>query len=236
MKLAIMQPYFFPYLGYYQLAATVDRFVFLDDVAYQRGWMNRNRLLISGQVRYFTVPLSGASQNLAIDRIKVDANPVWRNKMIRSFVQSYRKAPYFESAFEIFSQTLGSESELLADFAKQSVRLVAAYLGLKTQFIDSSRRYGNTWLVCEQRILDIVQREQATEYYNLPGGRDLYCPETFLASDIALRFIAPNLRPYPQFTAAFTPALSILDVLAFNSKESVRELLGVSTFAMQGAA
>ena len=72
MKLAIMQPYLFPYLGYFQLIAAVDKFVFYDDVNFiKNGWINRNRLLISGKVNYITIPLSGASSFLKINQVLV---------------------------------------------------------------------------------------------------------------------------------------------------------------------
>ena len=113
MKLAIMQPYFFPYLGYYQLVAAVDKFVFLDDVNYTRGWMNRNRLVISRTVQYFTIPLSGASQNQKVFQVEIEKGKLWREKMKRSVTQSYSRAPQFKPVVELLHTVLEGESDCL---------------------------------------------------------------------------------------------------------------------------
>ncbi len=235
MKLAIMQPYFFPYLGYYQLVAAVDKFVFLDDVNYKRGWMNRNRLLICGDIHYITLPLSGASQNQKICDVKVDHSHDWRAKMRRSVTQSYSRAPQFEPVFELLNRVIDGKSDYLSDYAKGSIQVVADYLGLRAQFVDSSRCYENTGLAGEKRILDIVVKENAADYYNLPGGVELYSPATFRAEKVNLRFVETKLPPYAQSTQpkaqAFQAGLSILDVLLFNRRDAVLEMLNPQQIA-----
>ena len=226
MKLAIMQPYLFPYLGYFQLAAAVDKFVFYDDVNYiKNGWINRNRLSLAGEVRYITIPLAGASSFLKINQILVQKHSLWQRKIIESVRHSYSKAPKFTDVSNLFSEVLLADECCISEIAKRSVVAVSRYLGLKTQFVMSSSRYGNAHYVGSDRVLDICQQENATNYYNLPGGKNLYNDEMFHANGITLRFIKPNLGLYRQFSGEFIPGLSIIDVLMFNDRDIARELL-----------
>src|SRR5688572_18113469 len=111
MKLAIMQPYFFPYLGYFQLIYASDKFVFYDDVNYiKSGWINRNRLLLNGEAKYFTVPLSGASSYSKISRVGINQqNPKWRSNMIDTFRMAYRHAEYREVGIGMLDAVLSSK-------------------------------------------------------------------------------------------------------------------------------
>jgi hypothetical protein len=226
MNVAVMQPYFFPYIGYFQLVTAVDKFVYLDDVNYnKKGWMNRNRLMIGGSVQYFTIPVSGASQNQKINEVKIQVTGPWREKMTRSLAQSYAKAPFVNEALHLLEKVLCIQSEYLSDYAKTSIKVIADYLDIKTTFIDSSQSYGNGSLSGSERILDIAKREEASVYYNLPGGASLYDDKVFNTQKIELRFIRPNLEPYPQNSNAFTPGLSILDVLMFNDRATTKDML-----------
>lgn len=221
-----MQPYLFPYLGYYQLVAAVDKFVFYDDVNYiKNGWINRNRLLLSGSVNYFTVPLAGASPFQKIHDVKIQNNGIWRRKLLQSMSQSYGKAPCFAAVFDLASSVLERSTDSISDMAKDSVIKVAEYLGLDTEFVETSRLYDNEHLTGTERVLDICQKTQASHYINLPGGRDLYSSDYFDKAGIQLQFIEPELMPYPQSKPPFTPGLSILDVLMWNDIPSVRALL-----------
>lgn len=225
MKLAIMQPYFFPYIGYFQLAASVDYFVFLDDAAYiKSGWINRNRLFISGEVRYFTVPVIAASPNRKINELRVERGGRWRRKLLESVRQSYSEAPHFDQTFAILQDVVNSEEDGIAGMAKSSVISVARHLGLGVAFGDSGK-YGNDHLAGVERVIDICKKERATTYLNLPGGRALYRPEIFSRESIELAFVDPNLAPYPRLGADFKPGLSMLDVLMFNDPASARRLL-----------
>lgn len=226
MKLAIMQPYLFPYLGYFQLVAAVDRFVFLDDVNFiNRGWINRNRLLFSGEVTYFTVPLVNAGQNRRICDIAIVDEARWKKKLEESIRQSYAKAPNFEPVYQLIATVMFDGEPLIGEMAKRSVVEVAKYLDLPTQFVWSTRIYENPGLTGEARIRDICQQEHASAYYNLPGGQELYGPDAFAADGIALHFIEPNLPAYPQFAGQFHPGLSIVDVLMHVDRATVRAML-----------
>jgi hypothetical protein len=226
MKLAIMQPYLFPYIGYYQLVAAVDKFVFYDDVNFiKNGWINRNRLLLSGEVRYFTIPLSGASSFSKINDIIVQKSELWRKKMAESIRHSYSKAPHFREINDLLSEVLFADEIHIAALASLSVTTICRYLDLETQFVLSSACYGNADLHGVERVLDICKREQSGFYYNLPGGRELYNSELFESNGVSLRFIKPNLSAYKQFSEQFHPGLSIIDVLMFNDRNSVRDML-----------
>jgi hypothetical protein len=230
MKLAIMQPYLFPYLGYFQLVAAADRFVFFDDVNYiNRGWINRNRVLLGDEVHYMTVPLSGASQTRKINEIDIQPRDLWLRKLLESIRHAYAKAPHYARVSQLLGDVLGSTATStvtsIGTLASRSVVDVARYLKLDTDFVMSSAPYGNAALKGEQRLLDICAKERADCYVNLPGGKDLYAPDTFASAGVELRFIEPALPPYPQHGKTFHPGLSILDVLMFNDPDEARAML-----------
>lgn len=235
MKLAIMQPYFFPYLGYFQLLAAVDRFVFLDDVHYTpRTWINRNRLLRQGQAVYCTVPVRGGSQNKRICDVGLaeeGESPRWRRKLLAGLQQDYRAAPQFEPVYALVASVLNAPAAGIAELARHSVQAVVAYLGGTTQVLPSSAIYGNQALSGQARILDICRREGAATYINAPGGRALYQPEAFKQAGVQLCFLQPSLPAYPQFQQAFVAGLSIIDVLMFNPPQVVAAMLGLAQVA-----
>jgi hypothetical protein len=227
-----MQPYFFPYVGYFQLLCAVDRFVFLDDVNYNpRGWINRNRVLVGGREAYLTVPVADASQHRKIDQIEIAEDPRWLARMEKTLAQSYAKAPQFEPAYALVHEVLHAGERSLADLARRSVLAVARYLGIETEIVGSSSVYGNAQLAGQERILDICRREGAGTYLNLPGGRLLYNGEAFAASGVALRFIEPALTEYRQSTPDFHPRLSMIDVLMHNEIAAVRAMLAGAAVA-----
>lgn len=226
MKVAIMQPYLFPYLGYYSLVASVEKFVFYDDVGFiKNGWINRNRLHLSGDVRYFTVPLVGASSNLKIRDIHIQPRSLWLRKLLDSIRQSYSKAPHFSSTFELVRDVLDCDQDSISEIAKRSIVKVSEALGLDVMFVMSSADYGNEALTGQDRVIDICCREMASQYFNLPGGRDLYHESKFREKGIDLNFISPQLVPYPQFQRPFSAGLSIIDVMMFNSVNDIRKSL-----------
>ena len=230
MKLAIMQPYFFPYIGYYQLIAAVDKFVLYDDVNFiKNGWINRNRLILAGEVRYITIPLSGASSFLKINEIDVQVGDGWRRKLAENLRHSYSKAPYFTEVNALFQEVLFSNENRIGEIAKESLTSVCKYLGIETEFVHSSTMYGNSSLGGKERVLDICARENAHEYHNLPGGRELYHEEEFVRRGVELDFIQPHMEPYSQFSEKFQPGLSIVDVLMFNSREAAKKMIEPST-------
>ncbi|MFM0216006.1 MULTISPECIES: WbqC family protein [Paraburkholderia] len=231
MKLAIMQPYVFPYIGYFQLAAAVDRFVFYDDVNYiKNGWINRNRMLIGDQVHYLTVPLVRASSSLKICDVQIQPREQWLRKLLESIRHAYAKAPHYTSVSELIGSIFATPTGRISVLASHSVTEICRYLDMDTTFVPTSSDYANTHLKGEERVLDICRQEGARTYVNLPGGRDLYSPARFATAGLEISFIEPELRPYPQSAQSgsnFHPALSILDVLMYNSRDEVKDMLGV---------
>lgn len=214
MKLAIMQPYFFPYIGYWQLIHAVDRIVIYDDVSYiKQGWINRNRILINGQPTYITLPLKQASSYKRICDTTTLSSPIWREKLIRSVGNTYRKAPFFSEVYPIIEKLIRYPTDNLSDYLVYQLQNFAEFLGIKTEFIATSRYYENSHLCGQERLLDICKREDASTYTNLQGGQELYDTETFSNRSIDLNFIVTHLMPYKQRGPGFVPYLSIIDML-----------------------
>jgi len=226
MKLAIMQPYFFPYIGYWQLIHAVDRFVIYDDVNYIiRGWVNRNRILINGEPSYITLPLQQASQNRRICDIFLQPSSIWRDKLVKMVENTYRKALYFSEVFPVIERVVRYKTDNLSDYLAHQLQTLAAFMDIKTQFIVTSRCYGNNDFSGQKRILDICKREGASTYINPQGGQALYDRDTFAQNGLDLKFLIPSNIKYKQFGPLHVPWLSIIDVLMFNGIEGTKKLL-----------
>lgn len=226
MKVGIMQPYFVPYLGYWQLMNLVDKYVIFDDVNYiNRGWINRNRILVNGNVQYFNIPLLGASQNKLIYEIAVNHDEKIINKNLRMLQVSYGNAPYFDSVYPLIKEILICKKENIAEYIEQSFYIIGDYLDIRTQFMKSSTLKNDKTLKGQQKILDICELLDATEYYNAIGGQELYYFSDFQDREIKLIFLQMNSIKYRQFDSKFYPNLSIIDVMMFNSKKQVQQLL-----------
>lgn len=221
-----MQPYVFPYIGYYQLINAVDKFVIYDDVNYiNKGWINRNNLLVNGKAFLFTIPLKEASQNKLINQIEVQENESWSKKFLKTIEQAYKKAPHFEKTFSLIRNIINTPVNGIHELALLSLKSIATYLDIETQIVDSSSIYQNANLKAQERILDICLKEKADHYVNPIGGIGIYSNEFFERSGIKLSFLKTFPISYPQFNNEFVPNLSIIDVLLFNSKSEVIELL-----------
>jgi WbqC-like protein len=228
VKVGIMQPYLFPYIGYFQLLNAVDRFVVYDDVAFiKQGWVNRNRILINDHPAYFTVPVKHASSfSLICDTLVDDRHHSrWVEKTLTTFSNTYRRAPEFGQVFPVVEAVLTRQTDRVAELAVASLKAVAALLEIRTEWVESSAQYGNTDLKGEDRVLAICRAEGATEYVNAAGGRELYARDRFEAAGLRLRFIQSAPIEYRQFGSAFVPSLSIVDVLMFNPLDRVRTFL-----------
>ena len=227
MKLAIMQPYFFPYIGYFQLIAAVDLFVVYDDVNFiKNGWINRNRILVNGEPRYVNVAIRGASSFRAIKGTAIDPSSIWREKLLKSVEYNYKRAPCFQSAFPVISDIIRFPSSELSEYLLNSIKGILQYLKIGTTLVVSSATYGNDDLRAQERIIDICRREGATEYINAIGGMALYRKDDFARNGIQLRFLKSLMPFYGQFSEHFVPALSIIDVMMFNSVETITRMLG----------
>jgi hypothetical protein len=226
MKIAIMQPYFFPYIGYFQLIAAVDKFIVFDDVNYiNRGWVNRNNILIGGKAVLITMPLQEASQNKKIHDISISFDRKTGDKLMKTILMNYKKAPYFEQVYKLLHKIFLMETGSIAEFNLTQLQIICAYLLIDTEIIPSSRLYNNNDLKGEERIIDICKKEKADEYINPIGGVELYDRKKFEASGVKLFFIKSLMVEYSQFNHPFVPWLSIIDVLMFNSIEQTRKIL-----------
>src|SRR5262245_8315311 len=227
MKLAIMQPYFFPYLGYFQLIFAADKFVFYDDVNYIKGgWINRNRILLDGDAAFFTIPVRGASIFVPINGVSVnEQNPKWRANMLDTVRMAYRHAPHRETGVALLEAALSSKCESIADLAVASVERVLDYLGFARTIVRSSATCRNRHLKGENRILDICRLEGAEIYINAIGGVALYREENFARQGCVLKFLRSHLPEYPQGAGRFVPGLSILDIIMHCAREEVVAML-----------
>ena len=217
-----MQPYIFPYIGYFQLINAVDKFVIYDDVNFiNKGWINRNRILNNGVDSLFSIPLKEASQNKLINEIEVNWDSAWKSKFLKTLEQSYKKAPFYQETLLIVQKILNIDNESISKIVEHNLRLICAYLDIKTEIVSSSAIYQNTHLKAQERILDICLQEKATEYINPIGGLELYDKVFFEAQNIRLNFIKSKPIQYLQFKNEFVPWLSMIDVLMFNSKEEI---------------
>ncbi len=227
MKLAIMQPYLLPYIGYFQLMAAVDKFVLYDDVQFIKGgWINRNRILLGGREHTFTAPLLGASPNRLINEIELVEKTDWRRKFLRTIEQAYKGAPHYTEVTPLLGKIVSYPERQLNAYLLHSLEALKTYLEIPATLIHTSAAYQNQDLKGQERILDICRREGASVYANASGGRDLYDPATFRAQGFDLRFLEPEPLTYDQGTKDFYPSLSIVDVLMFNSRDEVKALLG----------
>ena len=228
-KIAIMQPYMFPYIGYWQLMNEVDLFVIYDDVNFiKRGWINRNNILENGEASLFSMPLSGASQNKKINEIPFFELRKWSHKFLNQLKKSYAKAPYFKEIEELLQEIFNenyTESTSIVDLFIKHVELIAQYLEIDIELSTSSKAFNNSMLKGQSRIIDICSLVSAQKYINPIGGKELYTTEAFEEENIELSFMQSKPFEYKQFDNEFVPWLSIIDVLMFNSKEQVIDLI-----------
>jgi hypothetical protein len=223
MKVAIMQPYFLPYIGYWQLINAVDIFVMFDDVNFiKKGYINRNVILGVDQPQRFTLELVGASQNKLINEISVGNNC---QKLKKSIEISYRKAPFFNAVFPILEGIFNQDERNLAKFLAYSLEIISKYLSLDTIFIYSSKIEKDNTLRSQDKIIDICRKKNALRYINAIGGQNMYQKEMFSQHGIELNFLESEMTKYAQFKEEFIPYLSIIDILMFNDKGDVKNML-----------
>ena len=226
MKVAIMQPYFFPYIGYFQLINAVDTFVIYDDVNYiKKGWINRNNILVNGKIFLFTIPLKEVSQNKYINQISIDEHVNWEIDLLKTITLSYKNAQYFQQIFPLVQEIINQKEPNLAKNIKYSLDKICSYLSISTKIIISSDIDKDNDLKGQDKIIEICKKLGATNYTNAIGGKELYNKDVFLDNNIELNFISTNPIIYNQFKNDFIPWLSIIDVLMFNSVEQINDFL-----------
>ena len=225
MKAAIMQPYFFPYIGYFQLIATVDLFIVYDNIKYtKKGWINRNRILRNGQDAKFSLPLKRASDYLDV-RARELAADFNRDKLLNQITAAYRRAPYFAQTFPVVEQVMRHEDANLFRFLHHSITRTCEHLGISTETRISSDIAIDHDLKNQDKVLALCAAIGAGTYVNPIGGIELYSKDTFAAHGIDLKFIRSKPFDYAQFGDGFVPSLSIIDVMMFNPLDAIRDCI-----------
>ena len=225
-KIAVMQPYFMPYIGYWQLVNAVDEYVIFDDVNYiNRGWINRNKIFYSGAVRYIHLPVLSVSQNKKINELRMSEDEEAYRKILNIVAMAYKKAPYYEIAIELLEEILLYPEKNAAKYLTHSIEVIAKYLEMKTKFLYSSEIQKDVFQVSggQEKILEICMKRQADCYINAVGGKELYSKNEFAEKGVKLEFLHPleeKLR-YRQFDKN----LSIIDVMMFNDKITIQNFM-----------
>jgi len=227
MKIGIMQPYFLPYLGYFQLMNACDKFVVYDNIKFtKKGWIHRNRMLLNGKDVLFSLPLKNDSDFLNVDERFISDNfDKEKNKILGQIRSSYSKAAYFPEVYPLIENIFNCNEKNLFDYIFNSIVRIKEYLSIGTELIVSSTINIDHSLKGKERVMELCKKVNGGMYINPIGGMELYDKEDFKNNGINLHF--HKMRPivYAQNNEAFLPALSILDVMMFNSNETIQKYL-----------
>ncbi|MFH1612619.1 MAG: WbqC family protein [bacterium] len=225
MKIGIMQPYFFPYIGYFQLIKSVDKFVVYDNIKYtKKGWINRNRFLQNRKATNFFISIKKDSDYLDVkDRIiSVDFNKI---KLLNKMKEAYKKAPYFKQIFYLFEKVLLNNETNLFKYIYFSIKEICKELKIETEIVICSNIGIDHSIKSQDKVIDICQYFDASTYINAIGGQRLYSNDIFREHGLDLKFIKSMPIEYQQFNNAFVPWLSIIDVMMFNDPIEMGKLL-----------
>lgn len=226
MRIGVMQPYLFSYIGYFQLINAVDKFILLDTVAFiNRGWINRNRIVLNGKEHMIAVPLEKASQNRMIREIRVVADGGWKAKFLKTIYYGYHKCRAFGEVYPLIESILNFGEMQISGLVCRSIEAINAYLGIGTRIVPTSSGYNNDHLHAAEKIIDICRQEGASGYVNPIGGVELYDKEQFREHAIELKFLKTKQLEYRQAAQVFIPNLSIIDVLMNTSRADMPEML-----------
>lgn len=220
-----MQPYFLPYIGYFQLIAAADLFIVYDNIKYtKKGWINRNRFLLNGADSYFTLPLKSASDSLNIveRELAADYN---RGKLLNQFAGAYARAPFYKETMELLELIVRYPENNLSLYLNNSIRSVCEWLKIRTPILISSQFDIDHQLKSQDKVIALCLEAGADEYLNPIGGVELYSADHFQAKGISLKFLKSRPFEYRQLGATYVPWLSIVDVMMFNPVEQVQSLL-----------
>lgn len=225
-KIAIMQPYIFPYIGYFQLMNAVDTFIILDNVQYiNRGWINRNRILINGRDNLFTFSLKKDSRDKMIsERYFSDEFKKEKEKFFLKIHCAYAKAPYYQECESLLRDCMGYQSKNVPEFIVYTLQRLCSYMGINTHIVFASEILEKT-SAGESYIVKLCESLDADIYINPIGGQNLYSKENFKKKKIELYFLETQKFVYPQFSNEFIECLSIIDIMMFNSKDEIKLLL-----------
>jgi hypothetical protein len=227
MRIAIMQPYFFPYIGYFQLIAAVDLFIVYDNIKYtKKGWINRNRYLLNGKDVMFSLPLKKDSDLLDVCERELAAD-FDREKLLNQMKGAYHHAPYFEQTYPLINEVMRCPEHNLFLFLHNAILRTCIHLGITTEIKISSEIIIDHALQSQDKVLALCKAVGATNYVNAIGGLELYSKEAFQAIDIELEFVKSLPFEYVQYGDSFVPWLSIIDVMMFNSLSMVKRQITI---------
>ena len=231
MKIAIMQPYAFPYIGYFQLINHVDNWVVFDDTQYiSKGWINRNKILHPDEKKawqYFTIPVKKHSRECRIKDVEINDNHRWREEFIGKLTSYKKKAPFYTETVEFISDCISFKCSTLSELVVHTLKMTCSYLGIPFDYSIFLQMEINTNHVMHagQWALEIADVKYADEYVNPPSGYDIFDENEFKKRNIELRFLKPHLTPYVQRRGCFVPGLSIVDVMMWNDNNTIIEML-----------
>lgn len=219
-----MQPYLFPYIGYYQLAYASDVFIFYDDVSYiKQSYINRNNILVNGKTLRFTLPVLGASSNVLIESLDFSSS----KKILRTIEQAYKNSPYFDEVFPIIEFVFNQENRSITHINSLSIQVVFDYLDIKRKFMIASHIQYDRDKNRADRLIELANIHGCNHYINSPGGKTLYEKDYFKNKGIELSFIDTKIKIYNQISDEFVPYLSMIDILMNCSKKEVVEMLEI---------
>lgn len=234
--IAVMQPYLFPYLGYFQLIAAADVFVLGDDLQYIRsGWVNRNRILHHHEAKLITFPLKKDRFQLAINQRQLCDNfNEEAERLINLITYCYIKAPYFAQVMPLIERLIRFPQTNIALYTEHAIREMCAYLHIVTPIMRGSDLILGKPADKQERIIRIAHTFEATTFINPEGGSVLYDRDHFARNRLLVRFFRMDPVVYRQFRQPFVANLSIIDVLMFNCVEQVQQLLTCYTLDKDG--
>lgn len=225
MRLAVMQPYFLPYIGYFQLISAADLFIVYDNIKYtKKGWINRNRMLLHDTDATFSIPLKKASDSLTVVERTI-SEEFNQEKLINKLKEAYQKAPYFTETIQLVERIIRNKEKNLFKYIHNSIIDICNHLNIRTKISISSKIDINHELKSQEKIIALCHATGANHYINPIGGIELYQKTQFNKSNLTLAFIQPSPLKYQQFSQNFVPNLSIVDVLMFNPLNSIQNYL-----------
>lgn len=227
MKLGLMQPYLFPYIGYFQLISACDLFVVHDDVQFIKGgWINRNRILLNTAPKYITLPIAqDHTEKTIMERSFSPAFASDKNCILRQLEGAYKRAPFFRDTMALVETCFACEDTNVARFVTKTIEECCRHLGIATKVVISSALAKNSSTRGIDRVVEINKVLGSTHYLNPPGGMDLYSKSHFRETGLELVFVKPRAIIYRQFNDPFVPSLSIIDILMFNTLDASRQML-----------
>ncbi|GIC12905.1 hypothetical protein VCSRO52_1776 [Vibrio cholerae] len=221
--IAVMQPYIFPYLGYYQLVNMADVFVLYDDVNFIKGgYINRNNILVDGAAQRFTLPVPGASSNKKICELSFSSDI---NKVLKTISQAYSKAPFYSDVYPLIEMILQTEKRNIATVCQVGIKSVFDYLGVDKKIIKSTDLTYDRGASPADRLIEITKLFDDSVYVNSIGGQALYDKGYFDTRGVELKFMKMKSVQYSQAEDEFIPNLSMIDVLMWNNKEKIKQIL-----------